>query len=400
MGWLRALEQAQRQDTVRKRKRPPLPTTTAEERIDDRLRQQARRLNIRIKDYIRNGELNVDALQDEIVRRTEARRQGKKDEKEEEEEVPDNVDPDAWHDAKDDPVEQDRLIAEAAVTASTSGPLTGVPDTFNDAEYNAMGGHVQDSYQLDMNLPISPQQYRAKILFEDRNVRTGVTGRHLGRHGWGGLSAKGTPVRTSAQAYIARVMRMDVDELTEFQHDLYAAGFYGSAVGERDEEPVWGVPDEPTKNAVHALSYMTLSYKGTKSILEVLDMFRARVDTDGDGIPDSIAKEEADKPKPVISLTSKVDLAQQAQDESVDLMGRRLSEGEVGGTIGGYNSLESTYQYGSQMAQINNEAGTFTAPPTPGAYAENELRRTHGAEVDSYTYLKNINHLLEMVGLG
>jgi hypothetical protein len=52
------------------------------------------------------------------------------------------------------------------------------------------------------------------------------------------------------------------------------------------------------------------------------------------------------------------------------------------------------------MAQINNEAGTFTAPPTPGAYAENELRRTHGAEVDSYTYLKNINHLLEMVGLG
>ena len=407
MGWIQAFDRAQRRNARRgdeRRKRPPLPTSTAEERIDDRLRQQARRLNIRISDYIRNGELNVDALEQEIVRRTEERRKKNRDEKEEDEDevAPPDVDPDVWEATKDDPVSRSQLVAQAAAKRAAERARA---DTFGDIEYEEKQGERYDNFLFDMNEDVSPQAYRARTLFEDRNNRTrpidGRTRAANGRTAGNRLTATGsTPVRTSAQSYVSKIYRMDAGELESYQRKLYAAGFYGSVTGSRDEEPIWGAADEPTKNATRALAYMTMSFRGRKSINETLAMFLAQNDKDGDGIPDKIKKEEEEKPKPVIQLTSQVDLAQQAQDESVELMGRRLSEGEIGGATGGYNALESSFQYGVQNAQINNLSGTFTAPPSPGAYAENQLRQRMGAEIDSYTYLKNINHLLEMVGLG
>jgi hypothetical protein len=256
---------------------------------------------------------------------------------------------------------------------------------------------------LDMNDidGLSPQSYRNTLLRETGPESSQYTSTPMSKlGGWGKAAGRklhvGKTKGITPIKYIAKVMSMPEDELEEFQRDLYAAGFYGSVVGQKDEEPLWGAPDLPTKQAVRALAEMTMTFKGRLSIVEVLDRFRKAADKDNDGKPD---EDEEEKQKPVVTLTSKVDLAAQAQDAAVDLMGRRLDEGQVGGAIGGYNAIESAYQVGSQTAQFENTGGTFTAPASPGAYAEQQLRQQHGAEVDSYSYLKNVNHLLAMVGL-
>jgi hypothetical protein len=98
-------------------------------------------------------------------------------------------------------------------------------------------------------------------------------------------------------------------------------------------------------------------------------------------------------------MTNQVDLADAAQNRSVDLMGRRLGEGEIGGVTGGYNQAESAYQMASQTADIDNTGGTFTAPGSPSAWAENQIREQYAPEVDSYTYLGVMNALLQRLGL-
>jgi hypothetical protein len=353
------------------------------------LTRRAKAVGVRVEDYVTREGVQVTPLEREIERR-EAREE--RDHKAgSDPRKPEEMTDAEWEDLSADEKKEAAASADKAV------------DTFQDQEYNEMGGQQLDYFNLDMNEELSSSwMYRNFLMREDgpqSSQYTATPMSHLGGFGGAKQASKlhtGTSKGITPQKYISRIMEMDETTLEAFQRDLYAAGFYGSVAGQSDEEPIWGAPDEPTKTAVRSLAYMTMTFKGKLSITEVLDRFRKNVDKNGDGIPDG---KDKDKPKPVITLTSQVDLQAAAQDQAVDLMGRRLTDPEASGAVGGYNQLESSYQFGQQTAQINNEAGTFTAPPDPSNYAEQRLRSTQGTEVDAYSYLKNVNTLLRMVGL-
>lgn len=302
--------------------------------------------------------------------------------------APEGVPQEIWDDMTD--AERQQYTQETVALEQQAA------DPFGDADYEANEGWRYDDFSLDMGEELSHSYaYRNTLLRETPDDPFIDPQKLANLPSW----KKGTKAKASGvtpRDYIARVKTMEPDELEAFQRDLYAAGFYGSVQGQRDQEPIWGAPDEPTTAAVRLLAYHTMQYKGKLSIVEVLDRYRSKVDVNGDGIPDS---EEKEKPKPIIRLTSPIDQAAAAQDQAVQLMGRRLGAGEVGSATGGYNALEASYQQASQQAEIDNAGGTFVGAPSLTAFTEQKIREQWAPEVDSYTYLGVVNALMQRLGL-
>lgn len=298
-------------------------------------------------------------------------------------------------DAKEVYEDPDTTDAEAAAIKEIFDPATAEADPFQLEEWSASGGALRDRFSLDVGEDVSPQSYATYLLQEtpDDPRYTAQTGSSFGRSG---RRHVGVTKGITPQKYVARVNSMSPDDLEAFQRDLYAAGFYGSVSGGKDAEPIWRAPDEPTIAATKLLAYTTMRFGGKYSIVETLDLFRKRADANNDGVPDS---EEKEKPKPVVRLTNPLDVQAAAQQQSVDLMGRRLAPDQLGGVAGGYGAMEASYQTASQMAEIDNTGGTFTAPASPSAFTEAKIREEFAPEVDSFTYLSIINALSQRLGL-
>jgi hypothetical protein len=182
-----------------------------------------------------------------------------------------------WNDPSTTAAERQQMLANPA---NRTAPVAA-NDPFEDALYREKGGAQIDDYMLDMNDidGLSPQSYRNTLLRETGPESSQYTSTPMSKlGGWGKAAGRklhvGKTKGITPIKYIAKVMSMPEDELEEFQRDLYAAGFYGSVVGQKDDEPLWGAPDLPTKQAVRALAEMTMTFKGRLSILEVLDRLR------------------------------------------------------------------------------------------------------------------------------
>ena len=276
----------------------------------------------------------------------------------------------------------------SVIAAAAKAALTGLAKL--DMEYEDTGGESFDSFNFDINAEVTDYQYRHTLLREDENsVLVGQPGMAGNADAQGRRRTnKGV---TTVHDLMVKTKNMSAGELEEFQRDLYAAGLYGPVSGERGSEPLWGAPDEPTLAAVKLLGYHTMSFKGKYSIVEMLDVFRNAADKDGDGTPDSAAKE-----KPKVRLTNPLDVQMTAQDKSVDLMGRRLGTDEAVGIASGYNGLEAA---AGAAAGDGTGGGTYSDAPSAASFTENELREDYGAEIDAYGYLQTFNELLRELGV-
>lgn len=189
--------------------------------------------------------------------------------------------------------------------------------------------------------------------------------------------------RSTVMAWVRGIARGDKERLAEWQKRLYAAGLYP------DTEPIYGYFDQATAGALAMLATEVLRNGNDYTPSQILDILTMSVDLDGDGIPDSGGRSE-----PTIVTTNPLDLRQTAQAVGADLTGRRIDDAQADSLMAGFTEMELA----EGQARVQG-GGTTVAAPTPGAYAEQQLRQTMAPEIDSYAALGAFNTLLQMVGL-
>ncbi len=314
---------------------------------------------------------------------------------------PRGVNPEAW--AKLDQAQKQAYIRNNPETGGTRDAFAA-----EDAQYREMGGQEMDDFALDFNQELGGSyMYRQTLLDTGETNRVGskdLQANKRSKKRGGKQKVFSTNKMMTGRAYIARVKSMGDAELEAYQRDLYAAGFYGPVRGERSAKPIFGAPDEATMEATKLLVYHTLSFKGRKNIVEVMELFQSKADRDGDGkfdnTGDSISGDaEDEEEKPTIRTTNPLDLQLLAQERGEDLMGRRIEDSEARRLTSGFNQLEIASQESFNSNTRDNTGGVVSNEPTAGAYAEQQLRSENATEIDAYAYLNHFNSLLQRLGL-
>lgn len=211
--------------------------------------------------------------------------------------------------------------------------------------------------------------------------------------------AEGNAAPRSGQRTVAHWLNafreMDEDKLRGVQKQMFEAGFYSPEVYKNPDRIRWGSYDPFTQEAASLLLKDGVM-EGDMPLSELLRKRKEEIEEAG-GLDAWMQINGAEGPERApfsAVVTNPLDIQKAGQDISVDLTGRRI-DGAVNPAE--YQGLE----VGAQRADYDSmeAGGTSTQAPSLGAFAENEIRQNHGAEVGAYEYLGNYNALLQRVGL-
>lgn len=215
---------------------------------------------------------------------------------------------------------------------------------------------------------------------------------------WGVDSAAGTTVA----AYLARMRNADKATVYALQKKLAAAGFYDPAVYRGKVKPVSGVFDLTTQQAfANAVSARALA--GDNAARE-FDGFlgdqAAQVEANGGlgALAGAASGQQAFVGRP----TASADIQNTYQNTSQSLTGEAHADYAAAAVAPEQAQEVSLDKQAYDMAGTGSAPGPGGVSPagaSPAAYAAEDLRQNHGAEVGAHAFLLAYNHLLQRVGL-
>lgn len=187
-------------------------------------------------------------------------------------------------------------------------------------------------------------------------------------------------------------LKWSAEQRADLQRVLNGIGLYGKKAKIRLGN--WTAKDQ----AVYAELLASANEEGL-TWLEMLNKWKRQPPEDILAEINGSGSGEGERAPLVVQHTNPIDVQETARDVSHTLIGRD-DRGFIAGTPAGYNQLETSAQTAAYNASDpEGGGGTVVDAPSPTAFAADQLRRTHGTEVDSYSTLGAFNEVLRQLGL-